>query len=200
MGKWRLREMEWLASIHPAPSFLTGQCTYSFCRYVCVNPQTSQKEKAATAFGGNTAISYLLHIPSHPLFTTIFTPYFFFFCQTHVSTSKIQGHLNKNDGLDVLTKLTRATKPTTKKKHFFILNTETSFLSLRHTCNSNVCISSEREMNGENCFTGPWFAYICVTVWMGVVLLLNIRQSTITDNWDFTGMFKKWWVNTNSPS
>lgn len=84
-----------------------------------------------------------------------FHPIFFFFCQTHVSTSKIQGHLNKNDGLDVLTKLTRATKPTTKKKHFFILNTETSFLSLRHTCNSNVCISSEREMNGENCFTGP---------------------------------------------
>lgn len=129
-----------------------------------------------------------------------FHPIFFFFCQTHVSTSKIQGHLNKNDGLDVLTKLTRATKPTTKKKHFFTLNTETSFLSLRHTCNSNVCISSEREMNGENCFTGPWFAYICVTVWMGVVLLLNIRQSTITDNWDFTGMFKKWSVNTNSPS
>lgn len=80
---------------HPALNFLTGQHNLSFCRSTCVNPWTLQKKKVAIGFGGNTAVSYAPHIPSHPFFTTILTALFFHFsfCQTHALQLKNSGIL-----------------------------------------------------------------------------------------------------------
>lgn len=127
--------------LYPPSSQLFDRSAYLALLHIhlCESMDFTVKE-GGRWFWGNIPISYARYIPSHPfLHNNSDCPFFrFLFLPESCSpASRIQDTQIHDIPIDVLVRFIRATKPTTKKKHFFTLNTETSFPSL---C---VCITTE---------------------------------------------------------